>query len=157
MAQAMELSRQSVRVSNSGHAACIPVTAMLTVAVVSYDEPSIILCNRLRRAGIRTAGAYVQDLRSGAVDPSEFIASEQPDLIVYDLYPPVQQSLKFLAYLRALPGMDRVPFILTREESMALPPFTMSNLAGLLTRPYDFTAARLVVHSALHLGLDDAA
>lgn len=33
----------------------------------------------------------------------------------------------------------------------------MPNLAGLLTRPYDFTAARLVVHSALHLGFDNAA
>jgi response regulator RpfG family c-di-GMP phosphodiesterase len=110
---------------------------MLTVAVVSCDEPSIILCNRLRRADLRTCGVYVQDLRSGAVDPGEFIASEQPDLVVYDLDLPLQQSLKFLAYLRALPGMDRVPFI--------------------LTRPYDFTAARLVVHSALHLGFDNAA
>jgi CheY-like chemotaxis protein len=132
-------------------------SAMLTVAVVSCDEPSVILCNRLRRAGLRTSGVYVQDLRSGAVDPDEFIASEQPDLVVYDLDAPVQHSLKFLAYLRALPGMDRVPFILTRDQSMPLPPLDIPNLAGLLTRPYDFTAARLVVHSALHLGFDNAA
>ena len=130
---------------------------MRTVAVLSCDEPSVILCNRLRRAGLRTSGVYVQDLWSGAIDPDEFIASEQPDLVVYDLYPPLQQSLKFLAYLRALPGMDRVPFILTRDRSMPLPALDIPNLAGLLTRPYDFTAARLVVHSALHLGFDNAA
>jgi CheY-like chemotaxis protein len=130
---------------------------MRTVAVLSCDEPSVILCNRLRRAGLRTSGVYVQDLRSGAVNLDEFIASEQPDLIVYDLEVPVQQSLKFLSYLQTLPGMDRVPFILTRHESMPLPPLDIPNLAGLLTRPYDFTAARLVVHSALHLGFDNAA
>ena len=130
---------------------------MLTVAVVSCDEPSVILCNRLRRAGLRTSGVYVQDLWSGAIDPDEFIANEQPDLVVYDLGLPLQQSLKFLTYLRALPGMDRVPFILTRDRSMPLPALDIPNLAGLLTRPYDFTAARLVVHSALHLGFDNAA
>jgi len=94
---------------------------MLTVTVVSCDEPSVILCNRLRRAGLRTSGVYVQDLRSGAVDPDDFIAREQSDLVVYDLAAPLQQSLRFLAYLRALPGMDRVPFILTRDQSMAFP------------------------------------
>jgi CheY-like chemotaxis protein len=130
---------------------------MRTVAVLSCDEPSVILCNRLRRAGLRTSGVYIQDLRSGAVNVEEFVASEQPDLVVYDLEMPLQQSLKFLTYLRTLPGMDRVPFILTRHQSMPLPPLDMPNLAGLLTRPYDFTAARLVVHSALHLGLDNAA
>jgi hypothetical protein len=130
---------------------------MVTVAVVSCDEPSVILCNRLRRAGLRTSGVYVQDLRSGAVDPDEFVASERPDLVVYDLDPPLQQSLRFLAYLCTLPGMDRVPFILTRDRSMPLPPLDMPNLAGLLTRPYDFAAARLVVHSALHLGFGNAA
>jgi hypothetical protein len=52
--------------------------------------------------------------------------------------------------------MDRVPFILTRDQSMAFPRLDMPNLAGLLTRPCDFTAARLVVHSALHLGFDNA-
>ena len=135
----------------------MPYRVMLTVAVVSCDEPSIILCNRLRRADLRTCGVYVQDLRSGAVDPGEFIASEQPDLVAYDLDLPLQQSLKFLAYLRALPGMDRVPFILTRHQSMPLPSLQMPNVAGLLTRPYDFTAARLVVHSALHLGFGNAA
>ena len=130
---------------------------MVTVAVVSCDEPSVILCNRLRRAGLRTSGVYVQDLRSGAVDPDEFVASERPDLVVYDLDLPLQESLRFLGYLRALPGMDRVPFILTRHRSMPLPPLDMPNLAGLLTRPYDFAAARLVVHSALHLGFGNAA
>jgi hypothetical protein len=130
---------------------------MLTVAVLSCDEPSVILCNRLRRAGLRTSGVYLQDLRSGAVNLEEFVASEQPDLVVYDLDPPLHQSLKFLAYVRALPGMDRVPFILTRHQSMPLPPLDMPNVAGLLTRPYDFAAARLVVHSALHLGFDNAA
>ncbi len=74
-------------------------SVLVTVAVLTCDEPSVILCN-----------------------------------------------------LRARPGVDRVPFILTRDRSMPLPPLDMPNLAGLLTRPYDFAAARLVVHSALHLG-----
>ena len=130
---------------------------MRTVAVLSCDEPSVILCNRLRRAGLRTSGVYVQDLRSGAIDLAGFIANEQPDLVVYDLDQPLQQSLKYLARVQAVPGMDRVPFILTREQSTPLPPLDIPNLAGLLTRPYDFTAARLVVHGALHLGLDNAA
>ncbi len=130
---------------------------MLTVAVLSCDEPSVILCNRLRRAGLRTSGVYVQDLRSGAVDVGDFIADERPDLVVYDLEPPLQQSLEFLAYVRALPGMERVPLVLTREQSMPLPPLDVPNLAGVLTRPYDFAAARLVIHAALHFGLDNAA
>src|SRR5687768_10284760 len=69
------------------------VSPMRTVAVLSCDEPSVILCNRLRRAGLRTSGVYVQDLRSGAIDLAEFVASEQPDLVVYDLDQPLQQSL----------------------------------------------------------------
>jgi hypothetical protein len=134
-----------------------PISVMVTVAVLSCDEPSVILCNRLRRAGLRTSGAYLHDLRSGAVNLDEFVAGERPHLVVYDLDPPLEQSLKFLAYLCSLPGLDRVPFILTRDQSMPFPPLDMPNLVGLLTRPYDFAAARLVVHSALHLGFDNAA
>ena len=64
---------------------------------------------------------------------------------------PVEPSVRSMAEPKApAPGRATSP---TRPG----PGRRLPNLAGLLTRPYDFAAARLVVHSALHLGFDNAA
>jgi hypothetical protein len=128
-----------------------------TVVVIACDEPTLLLCHRLRRPNLRAVGVYLKALLSAAIDPEAFFDTYQPALLVYDLEEPIEESLMSLCALQGLPGLAGVPVVLTRDRTMPFPRLDVRGLVGILSRPYDLAAARLVIGNALSLRLDEAA
>lgn len=132
---------------------------MATLTALCCDEATVVLCSRLRKLGFDVAWLYVDELRHGRIEPAALAVSEPPDLILYDLEEPVDESLLLLALFRALPGMGDVPVLLLRTAQMPLPPLESPGIVGVLTRPFEPTVARTIIEAALRddHGVDEAA
>ena len=132
---------------------------MATLTALCSDEATVVLCSRLRKLGFEVAWLYVDELRNGLIEPEVLAAGDPPDLILYDLEEPVDESLLLLALFRALPGMSEVPVVLLRTAQTPIPPLEAPGILGVLTRPCEPTVARTIIEAALRddLGLDEAA
>lgn len=74
----------------------VPVVAVLN----SNDDVVELLRMALERAGLVVVSAHVDAVKRGDVNVSEFIGAHQPDVVVYDLVPPYDNSWRFLEHLR---------------------------------------------------------
>src|SRR6266568_9073298 len=73
------------------------------VAIINSSEGNASLLRQiLEDAGLRTAVAYVPDLRRGQPDPTELLTEHDPRVIVYDVAVPYEESWDFLQSLRRL-------------------------------------------------------
>jgi hypothetical protein len=132
---------------------------MATLTALCSDEATIVLCSRLRRLGFDVAWLYVDELRQGRIEPEAFAEAEPPDLLLYDLDEPVDESLMLLTLFRSLPRMADVPVVLLRMDETRLPPLDASGIAAGLTRPCETGLVRTIIEAALRdgPGLDEAA
>jgi CheY-like chemotaxis protein len=132
---------------------------MATLTALCSDEATIVLCSRLRRLGFDVGWLYVEDLRQGRVGVEAFTDAEPPDLLLYDLDEPVDESLMVLTLFRSLPGMGEVPVVLLRLDKTRMPPLDVPGIAAVLTRPCEPGLARSIIDATLRAdrGLDEAA
>ena len=132
---------------------------MATLAALCCDEATVVLCSRLREQGYDVSWRYIEDVRHGQIDPAALADAEPPDLILYDLDTPVDESLLLLTLFRSLPGMDEVPVILLRTAQTAMPALDGPGIVAVLTRPCEAALARTIIDAALRntRGLDEAA
>jgi hypothetical protein len=132
---------------------------MVTLTALCCDEATIVLCSKLRDQGFEVSWLYMDDLRHGRIDPETLADREPPDVILYDLDEPVDESLLMLTLVRSLPGMETVPFVLLRMTQTALPALDAPGIAAVLTRPCEVSLARTIIEAALRggRGLDEAA
>jgi CheY-like chemotaxis protein len=132
---------------------------MATLTALCSDEATIVLGSRLRRLGFDVGWLYVEDLRQGRIGPEAFADAEPPDLLLYDLDEPVDESLMVLTLFRSLPGMGEVPVILLRLDKTRMPPLDAPGIAAVLTRPCEPGLVRSIIEAALRAdrGLDEAA
>jgi CheY-like chemotaxis protein len=132
---------------------------MATLTALCSDEATIVLCSRLRRLGFDVGWLYADDLRQGRIGPEAFADVEPPDLLLYDLDEPVDESLMLLTLFRSIPGMADVPVVLLRMDKTRLPPLDAPGIAAVLTRPCEAGLARTIIEAALRdgRGLDEAA
>jgi CheY-like chemotaxis protein len=132
---------------------------MPTLTALCCDEATVVLCSRLRAQGFDVAWLYMDDLRHGRVEPEAVAGAEPPDLILYDLDEPVDESLLLLTLFRSLPGMGGVPVVLLRTAQTPLPPLDGPGIVAVLTRPCEAALARTIIDAALRdgRGLDEAA
>ena len=128
------------------------VGPMATLTALCSDEATIVLCSRLRRLGFDVAWRYVDDLRQGRIEPEAFAGAEPPDLLLYDLDEPIDESLMLLTLFRSLPAMAEVPVVLLRRERTRLPPLDAPGIAAVLTRPCEAGLARAIIEAALRDG-----
>jgi CheY-like chemotaxis protein len=110
-------------------------------------------------AVLRRSDHRVDDLRHGRIEPEALAGGEPPDLILYDLDEPVDESLPLLTLFRSLPGMGGVPVLLLRTAQTPLPPLDGPGIVAVLTRPCEAALARTIIDAALRdgRGLDEAA
>ena len=132
---------------------------MVALTALCCDEATIVLCSRLRDQGFDVSWLYMDDLRHGRIDPERLADGEAPDVILYDLDEPVDESLLMLTLVRTLPGMEAVPVVVLRTAQTALPPLDAPGIAAVLTRPCEVSLARTIIEAALRggRGLDEAA
>jgi CheY-like chemotaxis protein len=130
---------------------------MATLTALCCDEATVVLCSRLRNLGFEVSWLYTDELRHGRVEPEALAAAEPPDLILYDLDEPVDESLLLLTLFRSLPGMGSVPVVLLRSAQTPLPPVDGPAVVAVLTRPCEPALARTIIDAALRDGLDEAA
>src|SRR5207249_273366 len=97
-------------------------TVMATITALCCDEATVVLCSGLRGQGFEVAWLYTDELRHGRIEPEVLSGGEPPDLILYDLEEPVDESLLLLTLFRSLPDMDNVPVVLLRTAKTPLPP-----------------------------------
>jgi len=130
-----------------------------TLTALCCDEATIVLCSRLRDQGFDVAWLYMDDLRHGRIEPEALAGGEPPDLLLYDLDEPVDESLLLLTLFRSLPGMGAVPVVLLRTAQTPLPPLDGPGIVAVLTRPCEAALARTIIDAALRdgHGLDEAA
>lgn len=133
--------------------------AMATLTALCCDEATVVLCSRLRDQGFDVSWVYLDDVRHGRIEPEALTDGETPDVLLYDLDEPVDESLLLLTLFRSLPGMDTVPIVLLRNAATPLPPLDGPGIVAVLTRPCEAGLARTIIDSALHdgRGLDEAA
>ena len=132
-------------------------TTMPTVIALCTDEATVVLCSRLRTLGYEVSWLYTEDLRHGRVEPEALIADGPPDVLLYDLDEPVDESLLLLMLCRSLPGMADRPVVLLRTPEMPLPPLDGPAVTAVLIRPCEAALAGTVIDTALREGLDEAA
>lgn len=134
-------------------------TGMTTLTALCCDEATVVLCSRLRDQGFSVSWLYLDDLRHGRIEPEALAGGEPPDVILYDLDEPVDESLLMLTLFRSLPGMAGVPVVLLRTVQTPLPPLDVPGVAAVLTRPCEPRLARTIIEAALRggRGLDEAA
>jgi len=129
---------------------------MMSVALFAADEDSVLVRLRLRDAGVATAGAYVMEVQSRAVDLRQFLARTRPDVVIYDYVDSASRSAYWLAELRRLCDALGVPCVLSVRDVHDLHEIRAGWAACILVRPYDVDMARLAIHEAMRSEADDA-
>lgn len=86
-----------------------PVVAVLNTSTDLVD----LLRQSLERAGLVAVSAHPDDMRRGQTSLVEFVSEHDPDVIVYDVAPPYEQSWRFLEHIRQTPQMARRKFVIT--------------------------------------------
>jgi CheY-like chemotaxis protein len=127
---------------------------MATLTALCCDEATVVLCSRLRKLGFEVSWLYMDELRHGRIEPEALAESDPPDLILYDLDEPVDESLLLLTLFRSLPGMGAVPVVLLRTAQMPLPLLDAPGIVAVLTRPCEAALARTIIEAALRDGVD---
>jgi CheY-like chemotaxis protein len=113
------------------------------------DEATIVLCSRLADVGFHVTWAHMEDVRQGRVEPEALLGDDVPDVVLFDIDEPVDESLLLLTFFRSLPGMGAVPVILVHAEDTVVPESDAPGIAAVLTRPCAATVARGAIASAL--------
>jgi DNA-binding NtrC family response regulator len=121
---------------------------MVTVALFGADEDSVLVRLRLREGGLRTLGAYVQEVQSGAVDLGALLERSRPDVVIYDVVQPAAQSTRWLRQLKRLCQQLDITCVLTVRDVRDLQSVVVGWAACILIRPYDAEMARLAIREA---------
>lgn len=121
---------------------------MVTVALFGADEDSVLVRLRLREGGLRTLGAYVQEVQSGAVDLVDVLERSRPDVVIYDFVQPAAQSTRWLRQLGRLCEKLDIACVLTVRDLRDLRYVVVGWAACILIRPYDAEMARLAIREA---------
>jgi hypothetical protein len=127
---------------------------MVSVVILSADEDTAILRHRLRDAGFKTAGIYLQEVEAGAVDLRRFFADTTPDIVMCDLPSSPKPRASLLQSIQRLCADSGARCILTLPEhfdvrNSGLPDLDLDSVACVLVRPCDFELTRLAIGCAL--------
>ncbi len=74
----------------------------------------------LQDEGYNTVGGLIPDFKRGQRDLVAFMLEHKPDLIVWDIAPPYQQNVIFLNMVQNMMVMQKVKWIFTTTNKVAL-------------------------------------
>jgi DNA-binding response OmpR family regulator len=104
----------------------------------------------LQHEGFLTVSAHVPDISRGRIDLVEFVERHQPDVIVYDVSPPYEESWNLLRLLRDTEALRRRVFVLTTTNKRVLEDLVGPTEAyEIVGKPFDMAEVARAVRAAL--------
>jgi DNA-binding response OmpR family regulator len=123
-----------------------------TIAVFNHHQDTVdMLRGALEAHGFHAIGVSLTEVRLHQVDLARLIERNDPKVIVYDVNPPYDISMKDLEGLRTAPPVQGRPFILTSTN-----PNRVKEIIGhdaevhaIFGKPYDLERVMASVNAAL--------
>jgi DNA-binding response OmpR family regulator len=113
---------------------------MPVVAIVNTHEDTVNLLRHVFELdGFQTVNAFVHEIRRGDVDFVRFMSQHGPDVVVYDIAPPLAESWNFMKLIKNTEVLRGVPFVITTTNRPALQKLVGDDVEihEMLTKPYD--------------------
>lgn len=112
---------------------------MAKVAVINSNEDTVeMLRTLLEREGWETVTGHVDDIKRGRIDFLKFLEMHDPQVLIWDVPPPYDQSWAFLQLVRSSRAMDGRVVIVTTTNKQALERFVgPTDALEIFTKPYD--------------------
>jgi DNA-binding response OmpR family regulator len=112
---------------------------MAKVAVINSSEDTVeMLRTLLEREGWETVEAHVDDIKRGRTDFLKLLETHDPQVILWDVPPPYDQSWTFLQLVRSSRAMANRVVIVTTTNKQALERFVgPTDAIEIFTKPYD--------------------
>jgi CheY-like chemotaxis protein len=124
------------------------------VVLNTSDDVVELLRIVLEDAGMVVLSAYVDDVKRGDMDLERLVRQHRPAVIVYDVTPPYDRQWAFMQHLRALPILQKVPFVLTSTNPERVKEIvgTDAMIFEIIGKPYDLHQIMSAVSSAARAG-----
>lgn len=129
----------------------MPNDAPITIAVLNTSDDVVELLRIVfEQAGFVVVSAHLDDIKRGETDLDRMIAQHSPSVIVYDVAPPYDRQWAFMQHLRAMPPLQRLPFVLTTTNAARLREIvgTDAMVHEIVGKPYDLDQILNAVRSA---------
>lgn len=130
----------------------IPVVAILN----SNDDIVELLRMALEQSGLLVVSAHVDQVKRADVSLKDFLHEHKPDVIIYDLVPPYDNSWRFLEHLRQTIAHDH-RFVVTStnpKRASELAAISERDIMEIVGKPYDIE--QIVDHVRQAAGLNAA-
>ncbi|MBA2303833.1 MAG: hypothetical protein H0W08_14535 [Acidobacteria bacterium] len=113
----------------------------LPVVALINSTPDVIDMLRIafEQAGFVVVSTFTYLIREGDVDLESFLAQHRPDVIVYDIAPPYKSNWQLFLQLRAIPGFNDRPVVLTSTNPTRVQQFAQTAQAvfEIVETPYE--------------------
>jgi DNA-binding NtrC family response regulator len=124
----------------------------VTVAILNTNDDVVELLRvALEQAGFVVVSAQIDAIRRGHASLQQFVADNNPRVLIYDLVPPYDRSWRFLQHTMEGPGMDGRRFIITSTNAAAARELSGAepDVYEILGKPYDIDAIVNAVSEAI--------
>lgn len=93
----------------------------LVVAIINTNDDLVqLLREKFIERRLQVVTAHIRDIKSGRQDFSAFLKAHNPDVILYDITVPYEDSWTFLQTLRQLPEAHDRDFVVTTVNKRVL-------------------------------------
>lgn len=110
------------------------------VAIVDSDDDNReMVAALLVHAGYVVSGCRLVDIQSGSVNWPEFVQKNTPDVVVWDVPHPYQNTATFLRLLCTSSTVQGIPFVITTTHAKnvenILADCPMEHVVGIISKP----------------------
>ncbi|HEV8617328.1 MAG TPA: hypothetical protein VGU22_17685 [Methylomirabilota bacterium] len=94
---------------------------MPIVAVFNSSEDTVEMLRLLfEHEGFQTVAGFIPDIKRGSTDLLAFFERHRPDVIVYDVAPPLEENWTFLRLLQNEQALRQCGWVITTTNKEAL-------------------------------------
>jgi DNA-binding response OmpR family regulator len=115
------------------------------------DDTVEMVLRMLSAAGIHgLGGCHFADLKKGRVDFDQFLATHDPQVVIFDISPPYAENWAFFKTLRHASTMERRGLVLTTTNKLRLDEIvgTDSTAIEIVGKPYDLRQISAAIAAA---------